>query len=222
MSDTAPIKMGEKTPAYATYRGKDYSDGSNDKRYRFKVARTLNDMMQVAAIRAAVFMSEQKCPYDEEFDGNDLCAATHILGYVNDEPAACLRIRFFADFAKIERLAVRHEYRNTRLSFSIVWAGIELARKKGYRTLYGHAQNRLVNFWSRFGFKPVEQGRDIVFSDFAYTEMRADLEPHPDPVSIESDPYIIIRPEGEWHKPGVLEVSSTRPVTSPLANATAA
>ena len=64
---------------------------SNDKRYRFKVARTLNDMMQVAAIRAAVFMSEQKCPYDEEFDGNDLCAATHILGYVNDEPAACLR-----------------------------------------------------------------------------------------------------------------------------------
>ena len=38
MSENAPIKVGEKTPAYATYRGKDYSDGANDKRYRFKVA----------------------------------------------------------------------------------------------------------------------------------------------------------------------------------------
>jgi len=214
--------MSEKMPLYATYHGKDFRDGANTKRYSFKVARTLNDMMMVAAIRAAVFMSEQKCPYDEEFDGNDLCAATHILGFVDDEPVACLRVRFFADFAKIERLAVRHEYRNSHLSFKIVWAGIELARKKGYRKLYGHAQDRLVKFWSRFGFKPVEDQRDIVFSDFAYTEMYADIEPDPDAVSIESDPYIIIRPEGEWHKPGVLEVSGTRPVTSPLHGASAA
>lgn len=214
--------MSEKTPLYATYRGKDVRDGSNEKRYSFKVARSLNDMMKVAAIRAAVFMSEQTCPYDEEFDGNDLCAATHILGFIDNEPVACLRVRFFAGFAKIERLAVRHEYRNSRLSFRIVWAGIELARKKGYRKLYGHAQDRLVNFWSRFGFKPLEDQRELVFSDFCYTEMYADIEPHPDPVSIESDPYTIIRPEGEWHKPGILEASGTRPVTSPLAGAAAA
>ena len=40
------------------------------------------------------------------------------------EMNGCLRIRYFADFAKIEQLAVRHEFRNTRLSFQIVRAGI--------------------------------------------------------------------------------------------------
>ena len=148
--------MGERMPLYASYAHRHNDHGVNAKKYSFKVARTLNDMMKVAAIRAAVFISEQECPYDEEFDGNDLCAATHIIGFADDEPVACLRVRFFADFAKIERLAVRHEYRNSRLSFKIVWAGIELARKKGYRKLYGHAQDRLVNFWSRFGSSPLK------------------------------------------------------------------
>ncbi len=212
--------MGEKLPLYASHAEHNGPHGINSKRYSFKCARTLNDMMMITAIRSAVFMSEQECPYDEEFDGNDLCAATHILGFIDEEPVACLRVRFFADFAKIERLAVRHEYRNSRLSFQIVWAGIELARKKGYRKLYGHAQDRLVKFWSRFGFKPVEEQQGLVFSDFAYTEMYAELDPHPDPVSIDSDPYIIIRPEGEWHKPGVLEASGTRPITSPLGQPT--
>ncbi len=55
-------------------------------------------------------------PYEEEFDGNDF-SSTHLLGYVGDEPAGCLRIRYFASFAKIERLAVRHEFRHTRLAF---------------------------------------------------------------------------------------------------------
>lgn len=211
--------MGESIPLYDSYLARNDRHSQNSKRHSFKVARTLNDMMKIAAIRSAVFLAEQECPYDEEFDGNDLCAATHILGFIDDEPVACLRVRFFADFAKIERLAVRHEFRNSRLSFQIVWAGIELARKKGYRKLYGHAQDRLVKFWSRFGFKPVEDQQGIVFSDFSYTEMYAEIEPHPDPVSIDSDPYIIIRPEGEWHRPGVLECSSTRPVTSPLGTA---
>jgi hypothetical protein len=124
---------------------------------------------------------------------------------------------FFAKFAKLERLAVRHEFRNTRMSFSIVWAGIELARKKGYRKTYGHAQDRLVNFWSRFGAKPVEGRRPFVFSNFSYTEMLLEAEPHPDPVSLDSDPFTIIRPEGSWHTTSVLEESSRRRATSPLS-----
>ena len=40
--------------------------------------------------------------------------------------------------------------------------------------------------------------------------------------TIDSDPYVIIRPEGEWHAKGVLDGSSLRPVTSPLRNQKAA
>lgn len=177
--------------------------------------------MQVVAIRASVFMSDQSCPFEEEFDGNDFCA-THLIGYMGHEPAACIRARFFADFCKLERLAVRAEYRKTRLAFQTVRAGIELARKKGFRRIYGHAQDRLVNFWAHFGAKPLGPNRKLVFSDFSYTEMVIELDPHDDPITIDSDPYVIIRPEGEWHDKGVLDASSLRPVTSPLRDQKAA
>ncbi|HEX2147159.1 MAG TPA: GNAT family N-acetyltransferase [Pseudorhizobium sp.] len=205
---------GYEPPIYDSFAQRHGAGGS--KRYSVKVASSLSDLMQVVAIRAAVYMSEQSCPYREEFDGNDFCA-THLIGYAGDEPAACIRIRFFADFVKMERLAVRHEFRRSRLAFQVVRAGIELVRKKGYNKIYGHAQDRLVNFWATFGAQPLQkQTRPLVFSDFSYTEMLIETEPHPDPLSLDSDPYVLIRPEGKWHEQGVLEDSAGRPVTSPL------
>ena len=178
------------------------------------VARSMEDLARVIALRAAVYMAEQACPYEEEFDGNDL-SATHLIGYIGDEPAGCLRIRFFADFAKIERLAVRAEYRNTRMAFALVRAGIELARVKGYRRLYGHAQKRLVGFWSRFGFQVFEGVQELVFSDFDYVEMSLETELHPQAIGLGVDPYVIIRPEGRWHRAGALDRSRARAVTRP-------
>ena len=186
-----------------------------------RVARSLSDLMQVVAIRAAVYLSEQSCPYGEEFDGNDFCAM-HLIGCLENEPAACIRIRFFAEFAKMERLAVRHEFRRTSLAFDMVRAAKELCRIKGYTKIYGHAQDRLVPFWKRFGARTMEPRRPVVFSDFSYTEMLIPTDRHPDALSLQSDPYVLIRPEGEWDKPGPLEISAQRPVTSPVHNKQAA
>ncbi|MCJ2015653.1 GNAT family N-acetyltransferase [Methylobacterium sp. J-076] len=178
------------------------------------VARNFDDVARVVALRAAVYMAEQACPFDEEFDGNDV-SGTHLIGYVDGEPAGCLRLRFFAGFAKIERLAVRAEHRHSRLAFTLVKAGIELARVKGYRLIYGHAQRRLVNFWSRFGARVYDGARELVFSDFDYVEMLLETEPHPEAIGLDADPYVIIRPEGRWHMPGILDRSRARPVTRP-------
>jgi len=196
-------------PLYDGYRG-----AGKARDLSVTIARTLEDVMRVMTIRSAIYLGEQQCPYEEEFDGNDF-SATHLIGYVGNEPAACLRVRYFADFAKIERLAVRKEFRGTRLAFQLVRAGIELCRKKGYRRLYGHAQKRLVNFWARFGFRTFDGGRELVFSDFDYVEMVLDAERHPQAISIGVDPYIMIRPEGRWHVPGILERSAIRPITRP-------
>jgi predicted GNAT family N-acyltransferase len=197
------------SPLYDGYRGR-----AKARDVSVTIARTLEDVMRVMTIRSAIYLGEQHCPYEEEFDGNDF-SATHLIGYVGNEPAACLRIRYFADFAKIERLAVRKEFRNTRLAFQLVRAGIELCRVKGYRRLYGHAQKRLTNFWARFGFRTFDGGRELVFSDFDYVEMVLDAEYHPQAISIGVDPYVMIRPEGRWHVPGILERSAIRPVTRP-------
>ena len=69
-----------------------------------------------------------------------------------------------------------------------------------------------------FGFRPLEGGQELVFSDFDYVEMVADIAPHPDAIAIGGDPYKTIRPEGRWHKPGILEASATRDVTRPSLN----
>ena len=148
------------------------------------IARTLEDVMRVMTIRSAIYMGEQDCPYEEEFDGNDF-SATHLIGYVGNEPAACLRIRYFADFAKIERLAVRKEFRKhaARVSKWSVPASSSVA-PKDIGDLYGHAQKRLVNFWARFGFRMFDGGRELIFSDFDYVEMVLDAErgtPKPSP-----------------------------------------
>jgi predicted GNAT family N-acyltransferase len=178
------------------------------------LARNFEDLNRITAIRSAVYIGEQQCPYEEEFDGNDL-AATHLLGYVGHEPAGCLRIRYFADFAKIERLAIRAEFRKTRTAFQLVRAAFRLCQKKGYTKIYGHSQKRLVNFWSRFGFRVMEGGQSFVFSDFDYVEIVADVERDPEAVTLGVQPYVIIRPEGRWDVPGILEQSSSRPVTRP-------
>lgn len=58
-------------------------------------------------------------------------------------------------------------------------------------------------------------GERIMFSDFSYTEMLLELEPDPRAITIDSDPYVIIRPEGEWDRPGVLDRSAARAAASP-------
>ncbi|MBI3675429.1 MAG: GNAT family N-acetyltransferase [Proteobacteria bacterium] len=179
-----------------------------------RVVSTPDDIAKVFALRAAVFMVEQDCPYEEEFDGNDFCA-THILGTINGEPAAVLRVRYFAEFAKIERLAVLPRFRRTLIAIKVVEAGIEVARRKGYRRLYGHAQKRLTKFWSRFGFTPLAKNFPLVYSDHEYVEMSAEVTPHAEAITLMSDPYLIVRPEGRWDAPGALDRSAERVPTNP-------
>jgi len=183
-------------------------------RFETLVASTPDHIAKVFAIRAAVFMTEQKCPYEEEYDGNDY-TGTHILGLVSGEPAAVLRIRYFADFVKIERLAVLQRFRGSRIAAAVIEHALGLVRRKGYRTAYGHAQKRVAPFWSRFGFEPMAKNAALVFSDHEYIEMIASLAPHHDRLTIHSDPYMLIRPEGRWDEEGVLERSAVRAATNP-------
>jgi predicted GNAT family N-acyltransferase len=191
-----------------------YVPNSGTKNIAVTIARTFDDLMRIAAIRSAVYIGEQECPYDEEFDGNDL-SATHFIAYIGDEPVGCLRARFFADFVKFERMAVRKEFRHSRALFVMCQAGLAYARKKGYRRAYAHSQVRLARIWQKVGFVPYEGAKKFVFSDFEYVEVAADLEPDPDALKIGTDPYLLIRPEGRWHKPGILESSMSRAATSP-------
>jgi len=73
-----------------------------------------------------------------------------------------------------------------------------------------------MSFWTRFGFRTFEGGSELVFSDHDYVEMLLEMDRHPAAISIGVDPYVIIRPEGRWHVPSVLEKSAGRPLTRPV------
>ena len=168
-----------------------------------KVAQSLEEMMQAFAVRAAVFLSGQYCPYAEEFDGNDF-TATHVLGAIGDEPAGTMRIRYFSDFAYLERLAIRKEFRGSGMTSEIIHYAFELCRKKGYRKLYGRAEARLLPFWERYGFKPLQKPC-FTLGDHEYFEIERDLEPHGERLNLDDDPLVLLRPEGRWDAPSALE-----------------
>jgi predicted GNAT family N-acyltransferase len=199
------------------YSTREAANRVRNSRYEVRVARTMDDLLMVYSIRSAVYIAEQDCPFAEEFDGNDHCA-THFLAFTADEPAGCLRARFFADFVKLERLAVRKPFRRSTIAFELVRCGIDFARRKGFRRIYGHAREGLEPFWARFGAKPIAGREEFLFSDHRYTEMTIDLEPKPDAITLAEGPMTILRPEGDWDREGVLEFSRTRAARNVSSN----
>jgi predicted GNAT family N-acyltransferase len=180
------------------------------------VASTLDDLMQAMAIRSVVYMGEQFCPYEEEFDGNDLAGATHLIARIGRQPVGVIRLRWFADFAKLERLTVLPSCRGGAVPRALLDAAFDLAAKKGYRRIMGHTQVRLAPVLKRLGNVKVREGRPaFTFSDHEYVETIKELVPPEDAISIDSDPMTLLRPEGAWDRPGVLDRSAMRPATNP-------
>lgn len=171
------------------------------------VVHDVNQLLMVHAIRAATYLAEQSIPFAEDVDGNDL-TATHLLGFVGDEPAGCLRIRYFAGFVKLERLAVLPRFRKSRMALKLVRAGIELCRTKGYTRFYGQTAANVAPIWQHFGFV-LREGTGINYlTDETYYEADLVVPPAEDALSPESGAAVLVRPEGQWDRPGVLERTS--------------
>ena len=178
--------------------------------YTAEMVRTLDEYHQVSAIRAAVFLSEQDCPYEEEFDGNDLCA-THFLLKAKGRPVGTLRIRWFADFAKLERIVLLPCQRGRPGLRVLLATAFELVARKGYERMIGQIQARLWPVWSRtFRCRLIDGRAPFWFSDYEYREIEIFIPRHPKALQMLEDPYRIIRPEGAWDEPGVLEASAQR------------
>ena len=131
-----------------------------------------------------------------------------------------VRLRWFADFAKLERLAIRREYRGGSGLMMLGRHSFQHAAQKGYRRLMGHAQPRLVPFWKRYfhGRERPDRKR-FCFSDYDYCELEFDLQPPADAITIDSDPFVLLRPEGAWDVPGVLDRFAGPATRSPARSA---
>ena len=206
ISDT---KLAEKMagPDYDTYDIKN----SGKPGYAIKVVRDFEDMAKVFAIRGSACLSDPEHLYAKHFDGSDF-SSTHLLGFIDGEPVGTIRIRYFSDFTRIERLTIRPNYRKSRMSFRLAKAAFAWCRDKGYKTASGVARGELVPFWSMLGFRLTEGKEPIYIYGLPHFDMTLKLDAVPQAVSHMTDTMVLLRAEGRWHEKGHHEtINVTKP-----------
>lgn len=126
--------------------------------------RTESDWQAARVIRQRVFVEEQACPPEEEWDVWDEPASRgtachHLLGTEHGEPVAVARwrpVEFGGEpAAKLERFAVVPERRGRGLGRTIIEAAIREAEAAGFGTLVLHAQAHLEGLYGSYGFERV-------------------------------------------------------------------
>lgn len=127
------------------------------------------DWQQARAIRERVFVDEQECPPEEEWDAYDE-TSRHVLGVVrtSDGEAAVGTARWRAVphdgavVAKLERFAVLSSHRGRGYGTRLVDAVLADARRAGFRVFLLHAQAHLEDWYATFGFRSTGRRFDEV------------------------------------------------------------
>jgi hypothetical protein len=169
---------------------------------RTVVVTNAEQLAHAYAVRSICFMEETGLTAYQAFDGNDF-QATHFVIYAGDEPIGATRLRWFNDFAKIERTAFRKAYRNARTlraSADVVFAHVA---RKGYSKLITHASERYARVWVKvLGFEEVP-GKPLVYADGQepHKELVRRLNVPNDAITSESPSNVLFRIEGSWNSP---------------------
>ncbi|MBR9824983.1 MAG: GNAT family N-acetyltransferase [Alphaproteobacteria bacterium] len=185
-------------------------DPNSNPDIRITVARTLDQIVMAMTLRGVTYLGEQLAPYFEEYDGNDLVGASHLIAWYKSEPVGVLRLRWFAGFAKVERASVLQPFRRHGVMRALMQEALRYAGRRGYRKVLGHAQLDRVKYWRTHGFRVREDRPAFAFSDFEYVEIERIIQPPANAISEETDPMVLIRPDGDWDQPGPFDHSLER------------
>jgi predicted GNAT family N-acyltransferase len=108
------------------------------------------DLEKVFAIRREVFVGEQNCPPELEWEHEE--ESNHFLLTVNGVPAGASRWRKTDKGYKLERFAVLKNFRGYGVGQALVQAVLNDLPKDA-DLVYLHAQVQAVTLYERFGFE---------------------------------------------------------------------
>jgi len=109
-----------------------------------------SDLDKVFAIRREVFVNEQNCPPELEWESEE--ESTHFLATVDDVPAGASRWRKTDKGYKLERFAVHKDFRGKGVGQALVQAVLaDLPADADY--VYLHAQIQAVGLYEKFNFE---------------------------------------------------------------------
>ena len=156
----------------------------------------------VMAVRKQVFVREQGIPENKEFDGNDFCCA-HVVAYIQKRhrklPIGTMRIRFFGDCVKFERMAVIKNFRKTKVAENIMEYGFKYSALKGFRAVCGMCKKELLPRWQKCGYHEIKDAEHAYINGMELIPICRDLEPDPNALSMISDFYLLSAKEGHWY-----------------------
>jgi len=121
---------------------------------RVKKVETDQELKEAFKVREVVFIDEQECPPEEEFDGFD-DESIHFIAYISGKPVGTSRYRTTDKGVKLERFAVLKEHRGKGVGKRLVQTvlgQIEATIEPG-ALLYLHAQLDAMPLYARYGFQ---------------------------------------------------------------------
>ncbi|MEJ5963674.1 GNAT family N-acetyltransferase [Pedobacter immunditicola] len=109
-----------------------------------------DELAKVFAIRKIVFVEEQHCPPELEWENEEV--SIHFLALLNNVPCGACRWRKTEAGYKLERFAVLREYRGKGIGRALVATVLEdLPQDADY--IYLNAQLDAMPLYGKFGFK---------------------------------------------------------------------
>ncbi|TDG35907.1 GNAT family N-acetyltransferase [Pedobacter changchengzhani] len=110
------------------------------------------DLEKVFAIRKVVFVEEQACPPELEWEHED--ESVHFLATISGKPCGACRWRKTEDGYKMERFAVLKEFRGQGVGRALIAEALSDIPEDAHY-IYLNSQLNAVSLYAKFGFNVV-------------------------------------------------------------------
>jgi predicted GNAT family N-acyltransferase len=135
---------------------------------------TPEELQKCLIIRKKVFVEGQNVPLNEEVDGKDE-QSEHYLLVMGEYSIGVARVRFVADYAKIERVAVLDEYQGRGFGKLLMEAILtDLKTNSTALTAKLGAQTYAIPFYEQLGF--IVCSDEYVDAGIPHKDMRLDFQ----------------------------------------------
>jgi len=124
----------------------------------------------IREIRDVVFIQEQAVSVEEEYDEFET-SSTHFLAFLDGEAAGTARWRRTDKGVKLERFAVKQEFRGSGVGSALVKAVLDDVNRQtaGTELIYLHAQVQALPFYAGLGFEAA--GDEFIEADIRHRKM---------------------------------------------------
>ena len=152
------------------------STASQEKKITFKVFENISNVSEIPEsikIRDIVFKQEQSAQIDPERDPIDL-AAIHLIMYLDNEPIGSGRVTENDGKCYIGFVAIVKEHRGKSYGKILMLELTELAKRKGKKEVFIHAQLHAIPFYEKLGWELF--GEEFIRSGIRHRHMSYKFE----------------------------------------------